>query len=57
MVQNVVENPMEAKDLKPVEPQRKFGPTAVLKPGVLGNFEPKEKPAKSGPGKKHLDRE
>lgn len=50
VVQNVVENPMEAKDLKPVEPQRKFGPTAVLKPGVLGNFEPKERPAKSGPG-------
>lgn len=50
IVQNVVENPMVVKDQKPPEPQHKFGPTAVLKNGVLGNFEPKDKPPKNRPG-------
>ena len=51
MVQNVVENPMEAKDMKAPAPQRTYGPTAVLKPGILGNFEPKEHPPSGLPGK------
>jgi len=50
IVQNVVENPMMVKDQQPPETQHKFGPTAVLKNGVLGNFEPKDKPPKNRPG-------
>ena len=50
IVRNVVQNPMVVKDQKPPEPQHKFGPTAVLKNGVLGNFEPKDQPPKNRPG-------
>jgi hypothetical protein len=41
---------MVVKDQKPPEPQHKFGPTAVLKNEVLGNFEPKDQPPKNRPG-------
>lgn len=47
---NVADNPMGVKDEKPPEPLRQFGPTAVLKPGVLGNFEPKDPPKQGGAG-------
>ena len=50
--ENVVANPMDVNHEESLDRQMektKFGPKAVLKRGVLGNYEPDEQ-SKSGPG-------
>lgn len=44
----VVANPMDVKDDEQKE-KNAYGPQAVLKPGVIGNYEPVY-PTQKGPG-------
>ena len=48
---NVVDNPMDVRHDKAEEKAvPTHGPEQVLKPGVLGNFEPRDYPNRNGPG-------
>ncbi|KAK3092658.1 hypothetical protein FSP39_005536 [Pinctada imbricata] len=50
-IKNVVDNPMGVKhDNKQGVAAPTHGPEQVLKPGILGNFEPKNYPNRNGPG-------
>ena len=49
--QNIVPEKMSIDEQVEVKPEKKFGPKAVYKDGILGNFEPVPGERRTGPGR------